>query len=126
MAGSMGRRPGSKTVTSFEDRVACYDAMVDGKEADECWPWLGTANRHGYGRFFDGAKYRSAAAFGYEAKIGPIPEGHEINHTCASSGCQNPSHWFTDTHAVNMAELRDRNQRNKSAGHTDAHGWVQS
>ena len=104
----MGRRLGSRTVRTSEDRLANYQAMVDRRGDDECWPWLGTTNKHGYGRFYDGSRYRSAASYGHEALVGPVPAGEEINHSCGTNGCQNPSHWFTDTHAMNMAEMRER------------------
>lgn len=82
--------------------------MVDRRGPEECWPWTGSVNDKGYGKFYDGKRYRSAANYGYEALIGPIPEGLEINHSCNVHGCQNPGHWLLDTHAVNLEEMRER------------------
>lgn len=82
---------------------------------DACWPWTGHI-RHGYGQMRVGNKKQVPAhRWGYEQRVGPIPEGHGVLHRCDNPPCQNDRHWFTGTHADNMADKmakgRQRNVR---------------
>ena len=66
--------------------------MPVGLPADECWPWPGYVNSHGYGY----ARWRGGAVrahrVAYEAVIGPIPEGLVLDHLCRNRACVNPYH----------------------------------
>lgn len=55
-----------------------------------CWLWLGSVNRDGYACI--GRKHASVHRLMYEARIGPIPEGKQIDHKCRVRSCVNPSH----------------------------------
>ena len=67
-----------------------------------CWPWLAALDRKGYGAFYDGYRMRRAYRFGYEALVGPIPSGLELDHLCRNRGCVNPSHLEPVTHSENV------------------------
>lgn len=69
--------------------------------ADECWPYVGTINDEGYGRFSQTYAHRMA----WEQLHGSIPDGLKIDHIChtndpdcfAGVGCRhrrcvNPAH----------------------------------
>jgi len=45
---------------------------------DECWPWLGNLS-HGYGRWVGDVHAHRAV---YEALIGPLPAGLDLDHLC--------------------------------------------
>lgn len=88
---------------SFWDRV---------DTSGECWIWLGPRNHDGYG--ITGQKER-AHRVAYEAKVGPIPPGAELDHTChtADGGCPggpscvhracvNPAHLEPVDHLTNL------------------------
>lgn len=55
---------------------------------DECWPYTGGITGRGYGAFMVGSrtdgtrKQIPAHRFAYEDTIGPIPDGHEVDHEC--------------------------------------------
>lgn len=72
---------------------------------DECWEWLGSRSDRGYGRFWLD-RVRWAHQVAYEATIGPIPEGLELDHLCRNHGCVNPSHLEAVTHQENAARAR--------------------
>lgn len=72
-----------------------------------CWLWDGEIDRDGYGHFWAGRRVM-AHRFSYEAYIGPIPEGMQIDHVkargCTSRSCINPAH----LEAVTQLENRRR------------------
>ena len=84
---------------------------------DACWPWTGHL-RYGYGQIRIGNRQQVAAhRWGYEQRVGPIPEGHGILHRCDNPPCQNDRHWFTGTQADNNADkMQKGRQRNLRGG----------
>jgi hypothetical protein len=63
-----------------------------------CWLWTGATNGQGYGKHRGQYVHRLV----YEALVGPIPAGHEIDHLCRVHACSNPSHLEPVTHRENM------------------------
>lgn len=53
-----------------------------------CWLWTAGCTAAGYSRFL--RKYGHRAS--YEALVGPIPEGLQIDHLCRERSCVNPAH----------------------------------
>lgn len=69
-----------------------------------CWLWAAGTDTCGYGKFrrsSDGRK-RMAHRVSYEALVGPIPSGLELDHLCRTPACVNPEHVEPVTHAENM------------------------
>jgi predicted nucleic acid-binding Zn ribbon protein len=58
----------------------------------DCWLWLKCLRKGGYGNITIDSKPLSAHRAYYEAAHGPIPEGHEVHHTCRNPLCVNPDH----------------------------------
>ena len=69
-------------------------SKVDHPDANDCWPWLGAKNPKGYGRIKadGGRRTLQAHRVAYELLVGPIPDGHHLDHLCRNRGCVNPSH----------------------------------
>jgi hypothetical protein len=78
--------------------------LADRVEVDEngCWLWQQfiTQNRYGLIRI-DGSK-RGAHRGVYQRLVGPIPEGHELDHLCRVRHCVNPEHLEPVTHLENV------------------------
>ena len=78
--------------------------------AGECWEWSGAKVR-GYGCFYywDGTRSRSMMAHRavWTVKVGPIPEGRELDHLCRNPSCVNPSHMEAVTPDVNKRRQGD-------------------
>lgn len=82
--------------------------ILDRAELDPsgCWNWTGWTNQAAtpYGRLSVGNRKVYAHRLSYETFVGPIPEGHEIDHLCQNTLCVNPDH----LEAVSPEENRDR------------------
>lgn len=66
-----------------------------------CWLWTGCTGG-GYGRFVFEGKVRQAHRVAYEAFIGPIPEGLQIDHLCRNRACVRVSHLEAVTQRENV------------------------
>ncbi len=92
------------------------------KRPDGCWMWAGEAGtRDGYGRFRPGPgqpRYM-AHRWAYETFIGPIPDGHQLDHlchtrdlscpggdSCGHRRCCNPAHLEPVTASENTDRQR--------------------
>lgn len=88
------------------------------KRPSGCWLWRGHVNKvSGYGQFWDGERVRGAHQVSYELFKGPIPKGHEPDHTCRVRRCVCPDHLEAVTHRVNL--LRGVGFAAKRAAQTD-------
>lgn len=61
----------------------------------DCWDWTASViggPRGGYGQFRVGRKMRKAHVVSYEAHVGPVPPGLQLDHLCRNRRCVNPAH----------------------------------
>lgn len=75
-------------------------------EASGCWLWRAAITHKGYGQFYWQHRMRSAHRVAYEALVGPVPVGLELDHTCSTRNCANPKHLEPVTHLVNVQRGR--------------------
>lgn len=84
------------------------------KGQNECWPWTGSKDHGGYGRFWRHRsvqpKCTSAHRVLFELRYGRIPDGLQACHKCDNPGCVNPRHVFLGDHKAN-ADDRDAKGR---------------
>jgi hypothetical protein len=66
-----------------------------------CWNWRGGKGR-GYGMFWWRGRAVVAHRLSYEALVGPIPDGRELDHLCRNRGCVNPEHLRVVDHRTNV------------------------
>src|SRR5215467_11127283 len=62
-----------------------------------CWNW-----DKPYGSVWSGGKSCYVHRVVYEALVGPVPEGLELDHLCRNPRCVNPDHLEPVTHLVNV------------------------
>lgn len=59
-----------------------------------CWNWTGATS--GKKRQYSAFRYEGRLTSGHRASyrifVGPIPDGHEVDHTCRNTLCINPEH----------------------------------
>lgn len=63
-----------------------------------CVEWVGQITGGGYGRYRGWMAHRIA----YEADVGPIPAGLDIDHLCRNRRCINPAHLEPVTRKENL------------------------
>lgn len=70
-----------------------------------CWIWRGW-KINGYGRAFVRGHKVVAHKAVYEEVVGPVPEGHVLDHLCEQPACVNPEHVEPVTHTENCRRGR--------------------
>lgn len=75
-------------------------ARVDRRSDVECWLWTGALNDEGYGQFGYPIP-RNVHIVAYEDLVGPVPDGHQLDHLCKVRHCVNPAHLEPVTQRVN-------------------------
>lgn len=83
-----------KLTVEPQDPRAVYleQRTIKGPGEDDCWVWKLKPDRDGYGvANFDHQQWR-AHRLSYTHHVGPIPAGHELDHTCEQRICVRPSH----------------------------------
>jgi hypothetical protein len=85
------------------------------KDADGCWRWIAANNGVGYGHMYYEGAMRYSHRLAYEALIGPIPEGHDLDHLCRTRCCVNPAHLEAVTRRENLLRGEGLTARNAAA-----------
>lgn len=78
----------------------------------ECLEWLGVLTRGGYARFKADGEWVMVHRWIYEKKVGPIPDGMQIDHLCHNRRCVEVSHLRLATPM--------QNSENKSGARVDS------
>lgn len=98
---------------SLEEVVAGIRARLDTSGGpDACHPFTGSRNpKSGYGMVQARGVWKNPQAVHvviYEDVNGPVPDGHEVRHTCDNPPCANERHLISGTHQQNMQDAIDR------------------
>lgn len=69
---------------------------------DGCWLWQRQLNAGGYGSTYLYGQRMGAHRALYVLLVGPIPDGHDLDHLCRVRHCVNPAHLEPVTRSENL------------------------
>lgn len=81
-----------------------------------CIEWQGSINKYGYGLTNINRKTVTAHRAMYALKVGPIPDGAFLLHTCDNPKCVNPEHLVIGDTNQNMADMVTKGRQYKPVG----------
>jgi hypothetical protein len=84
----------------------------------DCWEWR-LSRYKGYGKTGVNGRGRQAHIVSYEAFVGPVPEGMQINHKCHNRACCNPEHLYAGTQKQNMKDMLLAGRGSRLCGETN-------
>ena len=86
-----------------------------------CIEWTAARDRNGYPQLTLSGKSKYAHVVAYEHWVGPVPDGHEVDHLCRNRGCVNPTHLEAVTEFINKSRRYRPDPTKCGAGQ---HDWI--
>lgn len=79
----------------------------------DCWLYLGSHNKQGYGHAFFEGKVWLAHRVSWLSQRGSIPSGMNVLHRCDNKTCINPKHLYLGTYSDNLRDVYARTNRSQ-------------
>jgi hypothetical protein len=102
----------SAYMTSEDQTKRRFWSRVLRRKDDECWTWLGSKDRLGYGDLHFKGKTESAHRVSYILAYGDIRNGLHVLHSCDNASCVNPKQLRLGTPADNTQDKMERGRHN--------------
>lgn len=80
------------TIEHYDPREETLKKRSRDDEETGCLLWTGPLDPDGYGRASVEGRGFAAHRLSYETRVGPIPEGLQLDHTCERRECIRPEH----------------------------------
>ncbi len=98
-----------KSKKSFENKIELIPFT-------DCWIWMGSVNKKGYGRLKADGKMQYAHRFSYSIYVGEIPKYMLVCHNCDNPPCVNPNHLFLGSDIDNVNDMIKKRRDRKAIG----------
>jgi len=115
--GAWRKNPTFEAKTRFDrtdaelraDELVRFNSKFVRGADDECWPWLASIMKVGYGQFENKLSSNTAHRFSLTIAVGPPPQPNmDCCHTCDFRPCVNPNHLYWGTRQQNVDDARSR------------------
>ena len=80
--------------------ISRFQLLVDKRDNESCWEWLGDLNIYGEGTFEVGRTKIEAHKLSWLIFFGCIPEGKLVFHRCHNVSCVNPYHLYLENSSI--------------------------
>lgn len=96
---------------------------------DECWLWQAATTPNGYGVIGRGSQVEGnvlAHVAVYLERVGPIPEGYQVDHQCRVTRCCNPAHLAAVTQLENLRRQAAAAEEGRASCGSGRHRWPEN
>lgn len=83
---------------------------------DDCWLWQAAIGTGGYGAFKLNGEVLGSHVVAVLLTNGPLPDGHEVMHSCDNRACVNPKHLSSGTRLQNVQDMDKKGRRGNANG----------
>jgi hypothetical protein len=102
---------GTENWNASMSRDELFWAKVAQRGDSDCWEWLASKNKDGYGQFWVGDTFIPAHRYAWEHFHKQLsPPNHIVCHHCDNRGCCNPHHLFLGTVSDNNRDMYAKNR----------------
>lgn len=84
-----------------------------GEGENDCWEWVGSIGKSGYGVFQRGYRKYASHRISWELANGAIPDEQFVLHRCDNRACVRPDHLFLGSHWDNMQDMVQKGRNTK-------------
>lgn len=102
------------------DKIAKERFWTKVNKTENCWFFLSSIDRNGYGLFWLDGKARLAHKVSYFFEFGAYSSSWHVLHNCDTRNCVNPKHLRLGTHKENMQDKKIRGRAPKGANTTNS------
>ena len=79
-----------------KELIEKFQSLVDKRDNESCWEWLGQKDNFGQGIFGTGKGIVDAHMLSWLIFYGFLPDGKTVWHSCNSLSCVNPHHLYLE------------------------------
>lgn len=97
-----------------------WSSKVKFGSQDECWLWLASKNKKGYGTLGEGLAHRIS----YELHYGSFDYSLSVCHSCDNPSCVNPKHLWLGTSNENMQDMVKKKRADRTKKHVQIYKTV--
>lgn len=101
---------------SFNKLTLEEKLLAKATQQGECLIWTGQKDPRGYGKLRLNGRLQSAHRLMYTLRIGPIPEGMVVRHSCDNPSCIAIDHLSLGAQLDNVHDMFQRGRANKARG----------
>lgn len=119
--------PQSINISEYDMQVIKFWGHVLIANDDECWKWVGTINKCGYGHIYFNGVLEKAHRVSWKLTRGEIENNLFVCHSCDNPFCVNPNHLFLGSQKDNMRDMakKGRGARQRSGAKHPAAKYTQ-